>query len=193
ELHLERVDDREVPVHDRVEERVEHVPGAVTEKVRLVLAARADIREPLLAPVSHRKHVVATDEDVHLADAQVVAVRLDRLDDGEERAPVLLDLRPLVAVAGILDGEGMEFELLLHLRQLRLAGVPERHPDEAVRSFHVFVDLARADLSEPLAVLISDAIDQHALLPRPSYSGPAEAGPRFRPRSSLRRRRACGP
>ena len=132
ELDLEGVDHREVAVHDRVHEGIEDVPGAMAEQLGLPLTSRANLGEPPLAAVTDRKHVVPTDEHVHLAHAEVVAVRLDRLEHGEERGPVLLDLRALVPVPGVLDGERVEVELLLHLRQLGVGRVAERHPDEAV-------------------------------------------------------------
>ena len=44
ELDLERVEHREVAVHDRVHQRVEHEARAVAQQLRLALAARAHAR-----------------------------------------------------------------------------------------------------------------------------------------------------
>ena len=67
ELHLERVEHREIAVDHRVHQRVEHVARAVLQQLGLALGARAHVLEAALGAVAHRQHVVAADEDVDLA------------------------------------------------------------------------------------------------------------------------------
>ena len=85
---------------------------------------------------------------------------LDRVQHDEQRVAVLLDLRPLVAVARVLDRELVQVELLLHLLELGLGGVLERHPDEAAGPREVVADLAHVDVGELAAVLVGDAVDR---------------------------------
>ncbi len=74
---------------------------------------------------------------------------------------VLLELGSLVAVARVLDGERVQVELLLHLGELGLGGVLERHPHEAAGAREIAADLALVDLRELAAVLVHHAIDEH--------------------------------
>jgi hypothetical protein len=114
---------------------------------------------------THREHVIATDEDVHLADDEVAVggLRVDvhRLQDGEHARTVFLDLGPLVALARVFDGQFVQAELLGHHRKFVVVGVDERHPDEAIGPDHVVRDRLDADVGELAPVLISDAVDQH--------------------------------
>ena len=52
----------------------------------------------------------------------------------EQRVLVELELRPLMRVVGVLDGEVVQAELLLHLPQHVLLGLVEPEPDELDRS-----------------------------------------------------------
>ena len=86
---------------------------------------------------------------------------LDHVQHDEERRAVLLDLRPLVAVLRVFDGELVQTELVLQRSQLGGVRILERDPDEAVRPAQVRSDLADAGCRRLSAVLIGDAVDQH--------------------------------
>jgi hypothetical protein len=105
------------------------------------------------------------DEDVDLAADELVVRRfgdgLERLQHDEELIVVLLDLRPLVAAARVLDGERMEVELRRHLVDLVLRRLEQRDPDEALGPRHVIADVGHRDVAELLPVLVRDAVDQH--------------------------------
>jgi hypothetical protein len=66
-----------------------------------------------------------------------------------------------VAVARVLDRQLVQAELLLHLQQLVLRGVRERHPDEAPGLREVIADLAPVEVRKLAAVLVRHAVDQH--------------------------------
>ena len=131
------------------------------QQLGLALAARAHFLEAALGVLPDRQHVVAADEDVDFADAELLARHVDGMQDGEDGVAVLLDLRPLVAVARVLHRQLVQVEFVLHGGQFRGVGVLQRHPDEAVRSVDVGLDLALGDFGEFPAVLVGDAIDQH--------------------------------
>ena len=67
---------------------------------------------------AHRDHVIAPHEDRHFADPQLLGCGLDHVQHHEQLVAVLLDLRPLVALVGILDGQRVQRELFAHLFQL---------------------------------------------------------------------------
>ena len=120
-----RVDDREVAVDHRVHQRVEDERRAVAQQVRLALGALAHAEEALRRAAAHREHEVGADEDADLADLQLVGGReLDHVHDREHGVAVLLDLRPLVAVARVLDRQVVQAELALHLEQLVVRSRP---------------------------------------------------------------------
>jgi hypothetical protein len=67
-----------------------------------------------------------------------------------------------MTVASVFHRQLVQPELALHGGKLGIARVGERHPDEAVRARHVGVDLAQLDVGELAALLIRDAVDEHA-------------------------------
>jgi hypothetical protein len=130
--------------------------------MRLALAARPDILKALRRPVAYREHVVLADEHIDFPDEQFTfVVELDGMEHREERIAVLLDLRPLMAVLRVLDGEFVQAELLRHVREFARAGLLQRDPDEAVGQVPVSIDFVDLDVGELAAVLIGRAIDQH--------------------------------
>ena len=139
--------------------------------MRLALGALAHAEKALVGAVARREHEVRADEDVDLADDQLVGgPDLDRVQYREQRVAVLLDLRTLVAVASVFDGEIVQAELELHLLELFGGRVLERHPDEALRPPDVLADLVDRTVGEAVAVYVGDAVDQHR------RGSPARAG-----------------
>ena len=80
----------------------------------------------------------------------------------EHRVAVFLDLRPLVAVAGVLDGEFMQVELFLQVRKFLGLRIFQRHPDETFRAVEISADIDGRDMvGEPFAILIGEAVNKH--------------------------------
>ena len=92
------------------------------------------------------------------------------MQHGEHGLAVLLDLGPLVAMARVLDREVMQAELLLHLRELGIGRIEQRHPDEATGLLEVVADFLDLDVGELAAFLIYDAVDQHGGSPVPAIT-----------------------
>ena len=59
----------------------------------------------------HADDEALADEEVRLAEGDAAVDQLRGAGDDEERVAVLLDLRPLVGVLGVLDGEVVQAEL----------------------------------------------------------------------------------
>jgi hypothetical protein len=68
-----------------------------------------------------------------------------------------------VAVAGVLDRQLVQIELLLHRGKLFRRRVAQRQPDETVGLSKVIADLAKLDVGQLSAVLVGDAVDKHAM------------------------------
>ena len=83
------------------------------------------------------------------------------MQHGEHDVAVLLDLRPLVAVARVLDREVVQAESCCIFVELFVGGIAQRDPDEAIRALEVVADVLDADVGELLAVLVGDAVDEH--------------------------------
>ena len=163
ELGLDGVEQREVAVDHRVHQRIEHEAGAMAQQ--LAARARSARARPGsaagcgCAPTarSSAPTKIATSPTVHLA-----VLDLEQVHHDEDGVAVLLDLRPLVAVARILDGQLVQAELAAaSATQLVVGGVAQRHPDEAFGPVHPVADVLDRDVGQLAAVLVGDAVDQH--------------------------------
>ena len=144
ELGLDRMQQRKIAVDDGIHERIQNVARAAPQQLGLVLAARAHILKAFLRATAHRQDVVAPDEDVDLADAQLAVDGLDHVQHREQEIAVLLDLRPLMAVPCIFDRQRMQVELGLHQLQRARIGFQQRDPDEAIGLDQIAMDVAAA-------------------------------------------------
>src|SRR5688572_5274893 len=133
--------------------------------MRLAFGSRAHVLESLLAAAAHRQDVVAPGEDIDFADPQLAVNLFDHVRDGEQRVTVFLELRPLMALACVFDGERMQVEFALHLIQRLLIRLEQGDPDEAVGLVDVEMDVADVDVGMLSAVLVEDTADQHAKPP----------------------------
>ena len=66
--------------------------------------------------------IAGADEQMRLAEGDAPVDQLRGAGDDEQRVAILLDLRPLVRMLGILDGQVMQVELRLHARQQLRSG-----------------------------------------------------------------------
>ena len=87
--------------------------------------------------VSHGEDEVGADEDVHLAELDLLGVVevARRAQDDEQRVAVALELRTLVGDDRVLDGELVQLECLGQCRDLVLLGSVETDPRHAFGLF----------------------------------------------------------
>src|SRR6185437_8485119 len=166
EARLELVQHRKVAVDNVVDQRVEHEARAATQKLRLALGSRAHRREADLRAMAHRQHVARADEQVALADLDLLAAvfesdQFGRVQHREQRIAVFLDLRSLMPFARILDRELVQAELLCHLVELLERRLEERDPDEEIRPMHVLADVRDGDIGDLATFFVGDAADEH--------------------------------
>ena len=84
-----------------------------------------------LAPAhGHDERLVDEQDDLAGFDQLFRVDVAERLQNDEERVVVELDLRSLVALDRILDGELVEVELPAHALELFLGGLVEAEPNE---------------------------------------------------------------
>ena len=87
--------------------------------------------------------VALADEDMRFAERDTAVDQLRGAGDDEQRVAILLELRPLVGMLGILDGEVMQAELLLHPVQQLAVRLEQADPDDMAflaRPFARFLD-----------------------------------------------------
>ena len=119
------VEDREAVVEEVVEDVVEEVAGALREELAsqllVALAAAEEPRDGKELDVRERDQEVRAEEDVELGRVQPLdALVVDReVEDDEEVARVLVDLRPLALREDVLDVELVEAEALGELAEPR--------------------------------------------------------------------------
>lgn len=123
-----------------VRDGVQHRGRALGQLPRIPFEVFAQRAEGAVPPVPYGHHEVGAGEDHDLAGVDDLAggrqfgvfdVR-DGLEDGEQDIAVVLDLGSLMGLDGVLDGERMQAEQLRDPRELRLGGLVQAEPDEAV-------------------------------------------------------------
>ena len=93
--------------------------------------------------VTHRDDEARTGEDVHLAELDL----LGRIHVTRGRSTmnigvsVAIELRPLMSVQRVFDGERVQAELVRDLAQLRLVGTVQPDPGHAVTLAHLLEGL----------------------------------------------------
>jgi hypothetical protein len=100
-------DDRSVVVDDPVEHGVEHGVRTLAEQVAIALHAASHLGQVRGLGVADSDHEVVAEEQVHLADLDVVGL-VDvpgRSQDDEQGVVVALELGSLVGGDGVLDRE----------------------------------------------------------------------------------------
>jgi hypothetical protein len=89
--------------------------------------------------LAHRDQPVGADEEVDLLEVGGVGHH-------EGVARVVLELGPLLALAHVLQGQGVEGELLLDTRQVVVGRLPQVDPHQRPRLAHEGRDLGELDL-----------------------------------------------
>ncbi|MFK4506258.1 hypothetical protein ABIF81_001436 [Bradyrhizobium daqingense] len=79
--------------------------------------------------MTHRDQIAVTDENVRLAEGDPALDQLRGARDDEQGLAILLDLGTLMGVVGVLDGEIVQVELLLHRAKQRHVGLVQADPD----------------------------------------------------------------
>jgi hypothetical protein len=121
---------RWIAVDDEVEQGMQHVVDVMLQQSRRGFELPAQARMGARRAVADGDDVVAADEDVGLAIGDAVALEMRGSRDDEELVAKDVDLRHLMRLERILDGEGMQAELLLQDAQLMLVGLDQADPGE---------------------------------------------------------------
>ena len=110
---------RLVVVDDLVEDRPGRRSGPDVDEVGTPLEAQARLLEVAGAAVADRDHVAGAEEEVDLAEVDLLAlvVVVRGLEDDEVGAVVVLELRPLMLEVGVLDRELVQAEGLRRARR----------------------------------------------------------------------------
>ena len=94
-----------------------------------------------------------------------LVILLDHVQHDEQAIAVLVDLGSLMTFLRILHGEGVQLELILHLRDLRGLRVAQSHPDEDAGLAEILMNVADVEVGELRTVPISHTRDQHEMSP----------------------------
>lgn len=115
--------------------------------------------------MAHRHQIAFADEDVRLAEGDAALDQLRGARDDEQSLAILLDLGPLMGVVGVLDGELVQIELLLHGAEERHVGFVQADPDHVSGLGPPARGLADGDIGNAAAVDIGagrdDALGGH--------------------------------
>jgi hypothetical protein len=97
---------------------------------------------------------------VALAERDAIVDHLGGPGDDEQAVAIALDLRPLVRLRRILDGELVEAELLLDDAKLGVGRLEQPDPDQMAFAPRPVAALVDADVGNLAAVMIDAGADQ---------------------------------
>ena len=119
--------------------------------------------------MADRDDVAGPHKDMRFAELEVALLLGHRggAEHHKQGVAVAFELGPLVGPVGVLDGQVMEAERLLHLAQQGLAGLMEAHPEETVLLLEDRVEVRDLDVGDTLAISIGGTVDDftHGDLP----------------------------
>src|SRR6266478_2903789 len=116
---LDGFEHRRIVIDDEIEDGVEDIVLAAGQRPRAALAALAYRRIGRRRAMTDRNKISFADEQMSLAKCDAVANELSGARHDEQPVAILLDLRSLVGVVRVLDGEIVQLELLLYAGQER--------------------------------------------------------------------------
>jgi hypothetical protein len=114
DFFLDGFEHRRVVIDDEIEDGVEDIVFAARQRSRTAFAAFAYRRIGRRRAMADGNKISFADEQMSLAKCDAVANELRGARHDEQRVAILLDLRPLVGVVRILDGEIVQLELPLY-------------------------------------------------------------------------------
>ena len=129
DFFLDGFEHRRVVIDDEIEDGVEDVVLAAGQRPWAAFAACAHRRVGCRGAVANRDKVTFTDEQMGFAECDAVAHELRGARHDEQTFTILLDLRSLVRVVRVFDGEIVQLELALHARQERHVRFMQSDPD----------------------------------------------------------------
>src|SRR5262245_41057888 len=118
--------------------------------------------------MAHGNEVAAPNKDVGFAELNLTLDKLRGAKHNKQGLVVDLGFRPLMGAVGILDGQLMEIEPPLDLRQHLFVRLIEADPDEGASAGLELVELVDIKIGDPAAIFIGRASYHlaHASLPR---------------------------
>jgi hypothetical protein len=133
---------------------------AAAKEVGPLLEPEPDLVEGRL-PVPDGDDEPVADEEEDLAELDLAALPAGRLEHEEERVAVELELRPLVRLDRVLDGQLVQVELAPDRVELARARLVEPDPDECVGPERL-VGVLQGKLAGPAPpLLVHGAVDDH--------------------------------
>jgi hypothetical protein len=136
----------------------------VAQPLRVGLERLAHRAELAGLPMAHGDDVVVTEEDEQLAELDHLG-RVDvarGLQHEQQHVVEDLELRALMGLDRVLDGERVKLELALERVELLLGRLVQADPDEGVLLAAPVVRVLEVNLAvEALSLLVDRAVDDH--------------------------------
>ncbi len=123
-----------IVVDDKVEDGVEDIVLAMRQDARAGFASLAHGAVGRRCAMANRHDIALSDEQMRFAESNSAIQNLRRTSNNEQRITVLLDLRLLMGLGGILDGQRMQLQLSLDALEQFVAGLEQADPDDMTRA-----------------------------------------------------------
>jgi hypothetical protein len=102
--------------------------------------------------MTDRNKISFADEKMRLSECDVVANQLGGARHDEQRVAILFDLRPLVGVVRVFNGEIVQLELPLHTGQKRHVRFVQPDPHHMARPAAPTRGFIDGDIADPPAI-----------------------------------------
>jgi hypothetical protein len=103
--------------------------------------------------MAHGDEIAASNEDMSFAELDLALDKLGGAQHDKQGLVIDLELRPLMGAVGVLDGQLMEIEPALDLRQHLFVRLIQPDPDEGALVRLELVELIDVEIGDPAAVL----------------------------------------
>jgi hypothetical protein len=120
--------------------------------------------------MADRDEVATSDEQVGFAESDSGLTKLGSAGNDEKTVAILLDLGPLMRLAGILDGKVVQTELSLDLSQERVARLQKADPHHMVGPPRPLAGLGNGDRRDPAPGDVDTRADDTRRIVQQSWS-----------------------
>ena len=171
-LLLDRLNDRQIPIDDEIENGMEHIVDPVAEQRGGRLELMAQLGMCAGRTVAHGNDVVLADEDRGLAVGDLVVLQMRGACHNEQLISKDVNLGQLMRFQRILDRQRMESIIFLKLPQLRFGRLEQPNPDELGSVRSALIRLVERNRASPFPIAIEIGGDNAHSDPLSTFIGP---------------------
>ena len=153
-LLFDRLNDRQIPIDDEIENGMEHIVDPVAEQRGRRFELMAQLGMCAARTVAHGNDVILADEDRGLAVGDLVVLQMRGACHHEQLVSKDVYLGQLMRFQRILDRQRMEPIIFLKLPQLSFGRLEQPNPDELGSVRSALIRLVERNRASPFPIAI---------------------------------------